>query len=185
VIYLIFGKLLKHRYTLPIMLLAPAAVGLLALIVYPIIYEVVLSFSNMSLFTFRNPKFGLSEAARNFSAVFTQPVLKLVHFLPLFLRTVLWTTIQVTFHVTLGMILALLLTTDEAARALPNPADRALGDPAGRRGACLARRVPVRVRFSQHHAARHRAPRHRMEVEPPSGTSLPSTSPTSGWEFPS
>jgi len=117
-IYLIFGKLLKHRHTLPIMLLAPAAIGLLALIVYPIIYEVVLSFSNMSLFTFRNPKFGLMYAERNFGDVFTQPVLKLVHFLPVFLRTVLWTTIQVTFHVTFGMILALLLNRPMKLRGL-------------------------------------------------------------------
>ncbi len=117
-IYLIFGKLLRHRHTLPIMLLAPAAIGLLMLIVYPIIYEVVLSFSNMSLFTFRNPKFGLIYAERNFGDVFTQPVLKLVHFFPVFLRTVLWTTIQVTFHVTLGMILALLLNRPMKLRGL-------------------------------------------------------------------
>ena len=133
-IYLIFGKLLKHRHTLPIMLLAPAAIGLLALIVYPILYEIVLSFSNMSLFTFRNPKFGFIYAERNFGDVFTEPVLKQVHFLPVFLRTVLWTTIQVTFHVTLGLGLALLLNRPhEASGPLPHAAHRSLGHSAGRR----------------------------------------------------
>jgi len=36
-LYLVLGRVLKNRYTLPIMLLAPAAVGLVALVVYPII----------------------------------------------------------------------------------------------------------------------------------------------------
>ena len=38
-LYLIFVRTLKHKYALPIMLLTPAAIGLVLLVVYPIIYE--------------------------------------------------------------------------------------------------------------------------------------------------
>jgi len=49
ILYGVFGRLLKSRYTLPIMLLGPAAVGLAVLIVYPLLWEFNLSFTNMSL----------------------------------------------------------------------------------------------------------------------------------------
>lgn len=117
-LYLIFGKIFKHRYTLPIMLLAPAAIGLVVLIVYPIIFEISLAFSNMSLMHFQNPTYGIAQGIRNFVDVFTRPVLKQVHFFPVFLRTVIWTTVQVTFHVTFGMILALLLNRPMKLRGI-------------------------------------------------------------------
>ncbi len=118
VLYLIFGKLLNHKYTLPIMLLAPAAIGLLLLIVYPIAFEIRLSFSNMSLRHFRNPTYGLAQAAKNFKNLFTEPVLKQQYFFPVFLRTVLWTVVQVTSHVTLGLGIAMLLNRPMKLRGL-------------------------------------------------------------------
>ncbi|MGA2615855.1 MAG: sugar ABC transporter permease [Spirochaetia bacterium] len=109
VVYLLSSRVLKARNALVHMLLAPAIIGLALLVIYPIAWEVVLAFSNMSLRHFRDPTFGLGQAAANFSLIFTAPVLKQVYFFPVFLRTVLWTAIQVTFHVTLGLGLALLL----------------------------------------------------------------------------
>ncbi len=52
-LYVVLVKFLKHKYALPIMLLAPAAIGLVLLIVYPILYEFRLAFSNMSLNNFK------------------------------------------------------------------------------------------------------------------------------------
>jgi arabinogalactan oligomer/maltooligosaccharide transport system permease protein len=46
---------------------------------------------------------------RNYIRVFTEPILQQAKFFPVFVRTVLWTAINVFFHVTGGMLLALLL----------------------------------------------------------------------------
>jgi uncharacterized membrane protein len=43
VLYIVFSRILKSKHTLPIMLLAPAAVGLIAVVVYPLIWEFNLS----------------------------------------------------------------------------------------------------------------------------------------------
>ncbi len=117
-LYIIFGKLLKNKHTVPIMLLTPAAIGLFLLIVYPIGYEIRLAFSNMSLRHFRNPSFGLKYLFRNFSTIFSQPVLKQVYFFPLLLRTMLWTVIQVSGHVSIGLMLAMLLNRPMKLRGL-------------------------------------------------------------------
>lgn len=109
VLYVFLKVILKNKYALPIMLLAPAAVGLLMLVVYPILYEFRLAFSNMSLRHFKNPSFSLGLGWNNIKLIFTQPVLKQVMFFPLLLRTILWTAIQVSFHVSLGLGLAILL----------------------------------------------------------------------------
>ncbi len=118
ILYVFLKKILKTKYALPIMLLAPAAVGLLLLIVYPIGFEIRLAFSNMSLRHFRHPTFSFKQGLSNFSLIFTQPVLKQVMFFPLFFRTILWTVIQVSFHVSLGLGLAILLNRPMKLRAL-------------------------------------------------------------------
>lgn len=108
-LWLVFDRLLRHRLALPIMLLTPAAIGLFALVVYPLFFELQLAFSNMSLRRFKNPDFGLAIAWDNLKLIFTEPVLKQVKFFPLLLRTFLWTFIQISFHVSFGLGLALLL----------------------------------------------------------------------------
>ncbi len=96
----------RRPFRLPYMLLAPAILGLLLLVVYPLLWEVNVSFTNLSPKHFKSPDF---MGLRNYVDVFTQPVLKQVTFVPLFLRTVLWTGVNVLFHVSGGMALALLL----------------------------------------------------------------------------
>jgi arabinogalactan oligomer/maltooligosaccharide transport system permease protein len=108
-VWLVAAKLLHVRNPLVPMLLAPAIVGLAALVVVPIGYEVRLAFSNMSLRRFRNPDFGLVYGWNNLKSIFTEPVLKQTMFFPLFFRTMAWTAVQVTFHVILGLGLAILL----------------------------------------------------------------------------
>jgi len=109
VLYLVFQRWLKHKLASVIMLLAPAALGLAALVVFPLLYEFRLAFSNMNLYRFKNPEFGFDLAIANFKRIFTQPVLKQVTFVPLLLRTFLWTFIQISFHVLGGLCLAMLL----------------------------------------------------------------------------
>jgi arabinogalactan oligomer/maltooligosaccharide transport system permease protein len=107
--YLVLGVIFKSRHALPFVLLAPAIVGLCLLVVYPMGYEVRLAFSNMSLKHFKDPTYSLLEGWSNLKEVFTLPVLKQAYFFPVFLRTILWTGIQVPVHVLGGLVLALLL----------------------------------------------------------------------------
>ena len=114
VLYLIFAKWLNLRAAVPIMLVAPALVGLLVLILWPLLWELNVSFTGMSLRNFRDPGLlglgtNLFVGIDNYVQVFTQPVLQTTGFWQLLLQTVLWTVINVFFHVTLGMALALLL----------------------------------------------------------------------------
>lgn len=104
--YFLLTKAFRTKYATPMMLLAPAIIGLLFLIIIPIGWEVWVSFTNMSLRHFRDPDF---IALGNYARIFTDPILQQAHFLPVFLRTVLWTVINLVFHVGGGMALALLL----------------------------------------------------------------------------
>lgn len=105
-LYQILMKWLKYKYALPFMLLAPAVIGLIALVIYPLLWELRLSFTNMSLKAFRNPEF---IGIKNYVRVFTEPVLKQKMFFPLLGQTLLWTVINITFHVGGGLGLAMLL----------------------------------------------------------------------------
>jgi len=113
-LYVLLIRVIKTRYAVPIMLVAPAALGLLILIGYPLLWELNVSFTKMSLRNFRDPGFlGLANdmflGLDNYVEVFTKPVLKLTGFWQLFAQTVIWTSINIFFHVSLGMGLALLL----------------------------------------------------------------------------
>jgi len=118
VLYFVLYRFLKTRYALPYLLLAPAALGLLLFFLYPIGYELVLAFTNMSLRRFWNPDFGLAQGINNFRLVFTEPVLKQAMFFPVLGRTIVWTAVNVVFHVTGGMALALLLNRPMRGRGL-------------------------------------------------------------------
>ncbi|NMC52726.1 MAG: sugar ABC transporter permease [Chloroflexi bacterium] len=115
ILYLVLMRWLKYRYALPFMLLAPAIVGLLVLVVYPLLWELNLSFGNMSLRKFKNWEY---VGFTNYVRVFTEPVLKQRTLWPLLGQTVLWTFINVVFHVVGGMILALLLNREMKGRGL-------------------------------------------------------------------
>jgi len=99
-------KIFRLQLRLPYMLLAPAVVGLLMLVIFPLLWELNVSLTNLNPRHFKSPDYiGL----KNYVEVFTKPVLKQVTFFPVLLRTILWTAVNVVFHVTGGMILALLL----------------------------------------------------------------------------
>lgn len=134
-VYLIFGRLLRSKHTLTVMLIAPAAVGLAILVVYPLLWELNLSLTNMSLRRFGDKAQYLWVACaaaeapaegsplvncllKNYVDVFRLPVLKQVQFFPVFLRTVLWTFSNVALHVIGGMALALLLNRQMRGRGV-------------------------------------------------------------------
>ena len=79
----------------------PAFLVMAAVVAYPFLYNVVISFSNMNLTHLKDWRFiGLTQYAR----VFSDPT-----FYRVFVKTVIWTVVNVFFHVTIGVFLALLL----------------------------------------------------------------------------
>ena len=119
-LYLILARWLKWRLATPILLIAPAFVGLLALIAYPLLWELNVSFTNMNLSRLCDPGIpaGLLTECKgqnmfigieNYINVFTRPVLQQAGFFQVFWQTVIWTVLNVAFHVGLGLGLALLL----------------------------------------------------------------------------
>lgn len=115
ILYFVLVKWLKYKYALPFMLLTPAAIGLIALVVYPLLWELRLSFTNMSLKAFKDPQF---IWFKNYVRVFTEPVLKQRMFFPLLGQTIMWTVINIFFHVAGGLGLAMLLNRKLAGKGI-------------------------------------------------------------------
>ncbi|MEK9136348.1 MAG: sugar ABC transporter permease [Bacteroidota bacterium] len=85
-------------------LVAPAFLILFAVVLYPFVYNVVISFSNMNLRHIKDWSFvGLTQYLK----VFTEPTQP--DFYVVFLKTIIWTVVNLTFHVVVGVFLALLL----------------------------------------------------------------------------
>jgi arabinogalactan oligomer / maltooligosaccharide transport system permease protein len=109
---ILLSKLLKGRHTFPILLVLPAYLGLVALILYPMFFEFYLSFYNLNLYTLKS---WLSTGQldfvgiKNYINVFYHSPLTEATFWDLFLRTLLWTFVNVFFHVSGGFIVALCL----------------------------------------------------------------------------
>ena len=123
VLYLILVRWRHSRHSLPVMLVAPAALGLLVFYIYPLLWELNVSFTNMGLNHLQVPGFlGLTGKSNmfigitNYKNVLTTPVLQEATFWQLFMQTVIWTVINVFFHVTGGIGLALLLNRKIRAR---------------------------------------------------------------------
>ena len=113
-LYVLLVRWLKARIAVPLMLIAPAFVGLIGLIIYPLLWELNVSFTNMSLRNLRDPGFlGLTQdmfvGVDNYIRVFTAPILQQATFFQVLWQTVLWTVLNVSFHVLGGLGLALLL----------------------------------------------------------------------------
>lgn len=123
---LLFGLIHKwsqprhSRLGLAYLLVIPAFIGILFLIIYPFLFEIKLAFSNASLGTqaTKNASYGLIYGWENLKTLFTGNVAKDAKFFDVFIRTILWTVINVTFHVTGGMVLALLLNRPMKLRGL-------------------------------------------------------------------
>ncbi|QQS38274.1 MAG: extracellular solute-binding protein [Ignavibacteriales bacterium] len=95
-----FFKNLK-RDSFAYYLALPAILIMLAVIFYPFFYNIVLSFSNMSLAHINDwSLIGFDQYIK----VFSEP-----EFYSIFLKTIIWTSANMIFHVMLGVTLALLL----------------------------------------------------------------------------
>ncbi len=94
----------RNRKLFPYLLILPAALVMFGVVFYPFIYNLVLSFSNMSLRNFREWQIiGFDQ----YYKVFFEP--SEPSFYTIFLKTMIWTVVNVTFHVVIGVMLAMLL----------------------------------------------------------------------------
>jgi arabinogalactan oligomer / maltooligosaccharide transport system permease protein len=109
--YALTAKVFHSKNALAYALVSPAAVGLLVFVLYPFLFNIVVAFSNWRLVNLKNPSFGLEYGVANFTRVFSDTLLNTPDstFLNMFIRTLLWTFINLAFHVLGGMVLALLL----------------------------------------------------------------------------
>ena len=90
----------RHRLFLA-GLLVPTAVIVLAVVAFPFVYNVLVSFSDMNIYTLRDWELiGLDQ----YAAVAAEPA-----FWSVFLKTIIWTVVCVAFHVGLGVLLAVVL----------------------------------------------------------------------------
>ena len=92
------------------LLFMPAFIAIMAVIIFPFIYNLFISLSNYSLRTFSNWQFiGLYH----YLNVFTDTQFYMVLF-----KTILWTIINIFFHVSLGIFLAVLINRTLPAKPL-------------------------------------------------------------------
>ncbi|MGC9091859.1 MAG: carbohydrate ABC transporter permease [Bacteroidota bacterium] len=90
--------------------IAPAALVLIAVVVYPFVYNLLMSFSDMSLRHFRTwHLIGFYQ----YTKVFGERDFYLI-----FLKTIFWTVINVFFHVLIGVALALILNQQLKGRSI-------------------------------------------------------------------
>ncbi len=116
-----FKLVVRGRYSLPLMMIAPGFIGLAMLIVYPLVFEFYLAFHDLKLTTLKVwaetgsiPFMGF----QNFVDVFVKSPLSEVTFWRLLLRTLGWTFVNVFFHVAGGFALALILNNEIKMKGL-------------------------------------------------------------------
>jgi arabinogalactan oligomer/maltooligosaccharide transport system permease protein len=89
-------------------LVAPAFLVLFGVVIYPFFFNIVISLSNMSLRHIRDWQIiGFDQYIK----VFTEP--SQPNFYAVFLKTVVWTVVNLLFHVVTGVFLAIVLNQKE------------------------------------------------------------------------
>lgn len=94
----------------PYLLLLPAAVVMLAVVLFPLLYNFYLAFRNMSLYHFTDHTW---VGLENFQLLLKEPV-----FYQMLGKSIVWTVANVLFHVVIGLFLAMVLSGPVRGRAL-------------------------------------------------------------------
>ncbi|MGA2623264.1 MAG: sugar ABC transporter permease [Bacteroidota bacterium] len=102
-----------YRNIFILLFVAPAFLILFGVVFYPFIYNVVISFSNMNLSHIKDwHLIGFKQYVKVFTET-TEP-----NFYGIFLKTIIWTVVNVLFHVVFGVFLALLLNQKIRGRSV-------------------------------------------------------------------
>lgn len=102
-----------RRNTLAYLLAMPAVIVIFAVIVFPFFYNLILSLSDMSLTRFRDWRV---VGLQNYAEVLTDPMLWGLS--GVFMKTLIWTVVNVAFHVGLGVMLAVTLNAPIRGKSL-------------------------------------------------------------------
>jgi arabinogalactan oligomer/maltooligosaccharide transport system permease protein len=110
--FLAFGRDWR-RNRLAYLFAMPAVIVIFAVIVFPFFYNLVLSLSDMSLTRFKNWRV---VGLQNYAEVLSDPML----WGPwgVFVKTLVWTAVNVAFHVGLGVLLAVTLNAPIRGKSL-------------------------------------------------------------------
>jgi arabinogalactan oligomer/maltooligosaccharide transport system permease protein len=103
-----------RRNTLAYVFALPAVFAIFTVVVYPFVYNIFISFSNMSLAHFQDAQL---VGLQNYIELFTDPEIA-PKFWYIFGMTILWTVVNVAFHVGLGLLLAVALNGPVRGKAL-------------------------------------------------------------------
>lgn len=104
-------NLAQGRFT-ALWFLLPSVIVLAAVVFYPLCYEFVLSFKNVTLLNLKSGKYPFVGLG-NYKLIFSDPL-----FYSTLGRTLIWTFVNVFFHVTLGIFLAVLLNRKLPGKAI-------------------------------------------------------------------
>jgi arabinogalactan oligomer/maltooligosaccharide transport system permease protein len=99
-----------RRNSIAYLFVLPSVITIFAVIVFPFFYNIVLSLSNMSLANFQDWQV---IGWHNYQEVLTDPKIWLI-----FLKTIVWTVVNVAFHVGIGLLLAVALNGPIRGKAL-------------------------------------------------------------------
>ena len=88
----------------------PAFLAIMAVIIFPFIYNMFISLSNYSLRTFNNWQL---IGIFHYIKVLIDP-----HFYSILIKTILWTVINISFHVSIGILLAILINQTLPAKPI-------------------------------------------------------------------
>ncbi|MBU3113019.1 carbohydrate ABC transporter permease [Clostridium lacusfryxellense] len=96
----------------PFFFLAPAIIVLTMVVAYPLIYEIIISFKNVTLLNLKSqnyPWIGIE----NYKNILADSL-----FYSTLIRTIIWTAINIFFHVSIGLFLAIILNRKLPGKAL-------------------------------------------------------------------
>lgn len=101
----------QGKWTVPLFLL-PTVILMVIVVAYPLFYEVVISFKNVTLFNIASgdyPWYGIKNYTETLFAS---------EFWSTFIRTIIWTVVNIFFHVVIGVFLAMLLNRKLPGKAI-------------------------------------------------------------------
>jgi arabinogalactan oligomer/maltooligosaccharide transport system permease protein len=117
----VYAFRIRGKFAVAQMMLAPAFLVVCLLVVYPFFFEFRLAFANLNLYSIarwlRGEDLGW-VGFDNFVNVFTSSPLQTATFWDLFLRTIIWTAVNLVFHVGFGLGLAMLLNKNIKAKGI-------------------------------------------------------------------
>jgi arabinogalactan oligomer/maltooligosaccharide transport system permease protein len=99
-----------RRNSLAYLFVLPSIIAIFAVIVFPFVYNIILSLSNMSLSNVQDSEI---VGFQNYVEVASDPRIRWI-----FVKTIIWTVVNVAFHVGIGVMLAVALNGPIRGKAI-------------------------------------------------------------------